>query len=184
MKRLLSDVYLHLIAGVIALGILGISAHTLWMDRQNLWQEAEKSSRNVLTTIARDLDGKIELLDTSLKGAMAGLRHPDFQRLPPDLQYRMLFDRAASASFMGTLLLVDREGNLIADAGPIIAPRSLNVADREYFIVHRENSHLGLHVSRPFTSRTARRRIGHRNQPEGFRRRMAPSQVSSWAPFP
>ena len=101
MKRLLSDVYLHLIAGVIALGILGISAHTLWMDRQNLWQEAEKSSRNVLTTIARDLDGKIELLDTSLKGAMAGLRHPDFQRLPPDLQYRMLFDRAASASFMG-----------------------------------------------------------------------------------
>ena len=156
MKLLLSDVYLHLIAGVIALGILGISTHTLWMDRQNLWQEAEKSSRNVLTTIARDLDGKIELLDTSLKGAMAGLRHPDFQRLPPDLQYRMLFDRAASASFMGTLLLVDREGNLIADAGPIIALRSLNVADREYFIVHRENSHLGLHVSRPFTSRTAR----------------------------
>jgi diguanylate cyclase (GGDEF)-like protein len=154
MKRLFSEAYLNLIAGVIALGILGISAHTLWMDRLSLWQEAEKSSRNVLTTIARGLDSNLELLDLSLKGSMEGLRHPGFGQLSPDLQYRMLFDRAASASFMGVLLLADKSGNLIADAGPIIAPRSLNVADREYFTVHKDNSHLGLHVSRPFNSRT------------------------------
>jgi diguanylate cyclase (GGDEF)-like protein len=154
MKRLFSEVYLHLIAGVIALGILGISAHTLWMDRQNTWQEAEKASRNVLTSIAHDLDGNLELLDLSLKGAMEGLRYLGIQQLPPDLQYRMLFDRAVSASFMGTLLLVDKAGNLIADAGPVIASRSLNVADREYFIAHKENNHIGLYVSRPFASRT------------------------------
>jgi diguanylate cyclase (GGDEF)-like protein len=154
MKRLFSEVYLHLIAGVIALGILGISAHMLWMDRQNTWQEAEKSSRNVLTTIARDLDGKLERLDLSLKGAMEGLRYLSVQQLPPDLQYRMLFDRAVSASFLGTLLLVDEAGNLIADAGPVIASRSLNVADREYFIAHKEKNHIGLYVSRPFASRT------------------------------
>jgi diguanylate cyclase (GGDEF)-like protein len=154
MKRLFSEVYLHLIAGIIALGILGISAHTLWVDRQSTWQEAEKSSRNVLTTIARDLDGNLELLDLSMKGAMEGLRYLGAQQLPPDLQYRMLFDRAATASFMGTLLLVDKVGNLIADAGPIIASRSLNVADREYFIAHKENNHIGLYVSRPFASRT------------------------------
>ncbi|MBA1158567.1 sensor domain-containing diguanylate cyclase [Microvirga mediterraneensis] len=154
MKRLFSEVYLHLIAGVIALGILGISAHTLWIDRQNTWQEAERSSRNVLTTIARDLEGKLDLLDLSLRGAMEGLKYLGSEQLPPDLQYRMLFDRAATASFMGTLLLVDQAGNLIADAGPIIAPRSLNVADREYFIAHKENNHIGLYISRPYTSRT------------------------------
>lgn len=153
MKRLFSEVYLHLIAGVIALGIFGISAHTLWMDRQNTWQEAERASRNILTTIAHDLDGNLELLDLSLKGAMEGLRYLGSQQLPPDLQYRMMFDRSASASFMGTLLLVDKVGNLMADAGPVIAPRSLNVADREYFTVHKENSHIGLYVSRPFASR-------------------------------
>ncbi|WP_262269823.1 sensor domain-containing diguanylate cyclase [Microvirga yunnanensis] len=153
MKRLFSEVYLHLIAGVIALGILGISAHTLWVDRQNTWDEAERASRNILTTIAHDLDGNLALLDLSLKGAMEGLGYLGSQQLPADLQYRMLFDRAASASFMGTLLLVDRDGNLIADAGPVIAPRSLNVADREYFIVHKENSHIGLFVSRPVESR-------------------------------
>jgi len=153
MKRLLSEVYLHLIAGVIALGILGISAHTLWMDRLGTWQEAEKSSKNVLTTIARDLDNNLELLDLSLKGAMEGLRHLSFHQLSPDLQYRMLFDRAASANFMTALLLVDRNGDLIADAGPVIASRSLNVSDREYFTVHKNTHHLGLYVSRPYRSK-------------------------------
>ncbi|NBJ13138.1 sensor domain-containing diguanylate cyclase [Microvirga arsenatis] len=159
MKRLFSEVYLHLIAGIIAIGILGISAHTLWVDRLSTLQEAERSSRNVLTAVARDLDGSLELLDLSLKGAMEGLRHLNFRDMPADLQYRMLFDRAASSSFMGTLLLVDAAGNLIADAGPIIAPRSLNVADREYFTVHKENLHLGLYVSRPFRSKTSQGEI-------------------------
>jgi hypothetical protein len=109
MKRLFSEVYLHLIAGVIALGILGISAHTLWMDRLGTWQEAERSSHNVLTTITRDLENSIELLDLSLKGAIEGLRHHGFRTLSPDLQYRMLFDRAVSASFMGSLLLLDQK---------------------------------------------------------------------------
>jgi diguanylate cyclase (GGDEF)-like protein len=153
MKRLLSEVYLHLIAGVIALGILGISAHTLWMDRLGTWQEAEKSSRNVLTTIARDLDSNLELLDLSLKGAMEGLHHLSFHKLSADLQYRMLFDRVASASFMASLLLVDSNGALIADAGPLIASRSLNVSDREYFKAHKDTHHLGLYVSRPYRSK-------------------------------
>jgi diguanylate cyclase (GGDEF)-like protein len=170
MKRLLSEVYLHLISGIIALGILGISGHTLWIDRQDTWQEAEKSSRNVLTTIARDLNGNLELLDLSLKGTIEGLRYLSVQQLPPDLQYRVLFDRAVSASFMGTLLLVDQAGNLIADAGPVIALRSLNVADREYFIAHKENNHIGLYVSRPFGSRTR-----HGDPSIGISRRLSDS---------
>jgi diguanylate cyclase (GGDEF)-like protein len=154
MKRLFSAVHLNLIAGIIALGILGVSAHTLWVDHQDTWQSAEKSSRNILTAIGRGLDRDFDLLDLSLKGAIEGLDHLAFRQLPPDLQYRMLFDRSVSASFMGSLLVVDRTGNLVADAGPIIAQRSLNVADQEYFKAHRENHHLGLHVSRPFKSTT------------------------------
>jgi diguanylate cyclase (GGDEF)-like protein len=153
MKRLFSEIYLNLIAGVIALGILGVSAHTLWMDRLDAWQEAEKSSRNVLTALSRDLDNDLELLDLSLKGAIEGLSHVGFRQLPPDLQYRMLFDRTVSASFMGSLLVIDGAGNLVADAGPVIAPRSLNVADRDFFTAHKTNHHLGLYVSRPFNSK-------------------------------
>jgi len=153
MKRLLSETYLNIIAGVIALAILFVSAHTLWSDRQATWQEAERSSRNVLTAIARDLTSKLELLDSSLKGAMEARRLVGFRNLPADLQYRILFDRTASSTFMGSLLVVNENGDLVADAGPIIAPRSLNVADADYFQIHQQNNHIGLYVSRPFRSK-------------------------------
>jgi diguanylate cyclase (GGDEF)-like protein len=153
MKRLFSELYLNLIAGVIALGILALSAHTLWTDRLNTWQEAETSSRNVLTAIARDLGSDLALLDLSLKGVMEGQRHVEFPHLLPDLQYHVLFDRAASASFVESLLLLDKAGNLVADGGPVIAPRPLNMADSDAFKVHREHSYSGLYVSRPFRSR-------------------------------
>jgi len=153
MKRLLSESYLNIVAGVIASAILFIFAHTLWSDRLNTWQEAERSSRNVLTAIARDLTSKLDLLDASLKGVMEARNMVGFQQLPPDLRYRILFDRTASSSFMGSLLVVDGAGDLIADAGPVIAPRNLNVADRDYFQIHKQNNHIGLYVSRPFKSK-------------------------------
>jgi len=123
------------------------------MDRLDTWQEAERSSRNVLTAVARDLTSDLNLLDVSLKGAIEGRNTSGFQQLPADLQYRLLFDRIASVSFIGAILIADEKGNLVADAGPVIAPRDLNVADRDYFTVHRDNNHIGLYVSRPFRSR-------------------------------
>lgn len=153
MKRLFSEVFLNIVAGVIALSILAISAYTLWIDRLDTWQEAERSSRNVLTAVARDFTSDLELLDLALKGVMEARRTVGFQNLAPDIQYRLLFDRAALATFMGSLLVINESGGLLADAGPVIASRNLNVADRDYFKVHKENNHIGLYVSRPFKSR-------------------------------
>ncbi|AWM86525.1 hypothetical protein C4E04_07120 [Microvirga sp. 17 mud 1-3] len=150
MKFALTKLRLNLIAGLIALGILAISAHTLRNDYLDTWQEAENSSRNLLTAIARDLGSDLDLLDLSLKGVIEGLRYIGFQRLPPDLQHRVLFDRVATASLMGSLVVVNEAGELIADAGPVIAPRSFNLADNESFVVHKANSYIGLYVSRPF----------------------------------
>lgn len=168
MKSLLTTSRLNFIAGLISLGIFAVSAHTLWADYLDTWQEAENSSRNVLMTMAHDLGGDLERLDLSLKGAIEGLRYIGFDTLPPDLRYRVLFDRAASASFMGSLIIVDEAGNLITDAGPVIAPRSLNVADRDYFTIHRDNSHIGLYVSRPFQSK-----IRHGDFSIGISRRLS-----------
>ena len=150
MKFTLTKLRLNLIAGLIALGILAISAHTLRNDYLDTWQEAENSSRNVLTAIARDLGSDLELLDLSLKGVIEGLRYIEFKKLPPDLQHRVLFDRVATASLMGSFVVVNEAGELIADAGPVIAPRSFNLSDNESFAVHKANSHIGLYVSRAF----------------------------------
>jgi diguanylate cyclase (GGDEF)-like protein len=157
MRRLLSGIYLNLAAGVITLGILAVSAHTLWADYLDTWQDAENSSRNMVTVIARNLGSEVELLDLSLKGADEGFRQVGFHQLPPDLQHRVLFDRSASAPSMGSLLVAGEVGNLIADAGPMILPRTLNVADAPYFTAHKESHNVGLYVSRPYRSKV---RIG------------------------
>lgn len=134
-------------------GILAISAHTLWVDYLDTWRDAEKASQNVLTVIARNLNSNLELLDLSLNGVAEGLRQAGFQQLPPDLQYRVLFDRSAATPFIGSLLVVNEAGNLVADAGPSILPRDINVSDAPYFTTHKERSTIGLYVSRPYKSK-------------------------------
>ncbi|WP_230533944.1 sensor domain-containing diguanylate cyclase [Microvirga roseola] len=152
MKRLLSKAYLHLIAGAIALGILTVSIHILWADRLATWQEAEKSSENLLTALARDLGGNIGLLDLSIRGVIQDLGEADLQHLAPELRHRMLFDRAASASLMGSILVLNEKGDVVADAASIV-PRSANFSDRDYFTAHQHNPRRGLYVSRPYRSR-------------------------------
>jgi diguanylate cyclase (GGDEF)-like protein len=153
MRRQNSDIKTSLAAGIITSGILAISAHTLWVDYLDTWRDAENASRNVLTVITRNLSNNVELLDLSLQGAAEGLRQVGFHQLSPDLQHRVMFDRSAAAPFTGSLLAVNENGNLIADAGPMILPRDINVAEAPYFTVHKENSNVGLFVSRPYRSK-------------------------------
>ncbi|MXQ14283.1 sensor domain-containing diguanylate cyclase [Microvirga makkahensis] len=153
MRSLISKIHLHIAASIVTLGIIGVSGHILWTDYLDTWQDAENASRNVLTVIARNLSNNVELLDLSLRGAAEGLRQVGFHQLPADFQYRMLFDRSTVAPFMGSLIVVAENGNLIADAGPVILPRDISVADAPYFTVHKQNPNLGLYVSRPYRSK-------------------------------
>jgi hypothetical protein len=152
MKRGFSDFSLNVVAGLIALGILALSAYAVWSDRQEVWQEAEQSSRNLVTAIARDLGGSIALLDNSLQSVIRDLNDPDLQQLSPALRHRMLFDRALPANYIASILVLNDAGDVIADARNI-APRNANFADRDYFKAQRERSDLGLYFSRPYKSR-------------------------------
>ncbi len=52
----------------------------------------------------------------------------------------------------GALMVIDREGRLVA-AAPGTPPRRASLADRDYFQVHKGSSGIGLFVSKPFVSR-------------------------------
>ncbi|MEZ0172297.1 diguanylate cyclase [Microvirga sp. TS319] len=152
MKRLFAKFYLQLSAGVIVLGILAVSAHTLWSDRLDTWRQAEQSSQNLLTALARDLAGNMGLLDLTLRGVMQDLNDGRLHDLPPELRHHMLFDRASTVGYLGSLLILDEAGDVVADAGAIVS-RSANFSDRDYFLVHRQRPDVGLYVSHPFRSR-------------------------------
>jgi hypothetical protein len=143
---------LNLLAGLIVLAIVSMSGYALWADHLNTRQEAERSSRNVLTAVVREVSHDLSLLDLSLKGVAEGLQHPELQRLSPDIQHRLLFDRSLSRGTLASLLALNDAGDTIADSNIIALQSQSNYSDRDYFQVHKDNPH-PFYVSRPYPRR-------------------------------
>jgi hypothetical protein len=139
--------------GVIAaFAMLTVCAVLLYDGREDALARASESSRNTLLVIERDIARNVELYDLSLQSVVDGVGDPDVMALPQKLRDALLFDRAASAKDLGSMLVLDRAGNVIIDSGSP-TPRKDNFADRSYFTVHRDNPNVGLYLSPPFQSR-------------------------------
>ncbi len=144
--------HLHIVAAVIAASIFALSGAVLWQSRQDTWHEAEAASHNLLNAVARDISTNIGLLDLALKGVVQGLAYPDLSHLPSEVRHLILFDRIATTTYLGSILVLDEAGKVVADAASV-RPREGDFSDRDYFTVHRERADVGLYVSRPYNSR-------------------------------
>ena len=148
--------------------ILAIAIWVLAQMREDALRRAQDSAQNVSLLIERDVARNLELYDLSLRAVIAGLQQPGLMALPPALRQMVLFDGAASAKDMGSMLVLDESGNAILDSQSV-PPRHINSTDRSYFFVHRNSPNVGLYVSPPFESRLAHdglrialsRRISH-----------------------
>ncbi|MCW6512833.1 sensor domain-containing diguanylate cyclase [Lichenifustis flavocetrariae] len=151
--RYLQSAQVWIVLGVVGpLGMLLISGLMLLDLRRDTWDRAEQTSQNLLQVIERDIARNIEIYDLSLRGVVDNLKAPGLADLSPVLRQLILFDRAASASDMGVMLVLDESGNIIDDANAA-QPRTANYADREYFQIHKTNRDQGLYISKPLISR-------------------------------
>jgi signal transduction histidine kinase len=135
--------------------VLGLAASAAWLvydARQAVWDRAAQATDNVLGVLEHDIRRSIQIYDLSLQGVIDGLRLPDIWSLPSAMRNRLLFDRAASAPHLGSILVLDAAGQVILDSGSTIA-RQANLADRVYFTVHRDHADVGLYIGGPFRSR-------------------------------
>ncbi|AMG36292.1 diguanylate cyclase [Achromobacter xylosoxidans] len=143
---------LYALAGLIAVGICAAAVALLWMDRRTTWNQAYVSARNLTEVLAADIGRTIRVYDLSLQGVIERLHEPDIESLPRGTLHRFLFDRAASAEYLGTILILDRDGNVRYDSQST-EPVTVNFADRDFFQVHRDHPDAGMYVSRPYLSR-------------------------------
>ncbi|MGY6126003.1 diguanylate cyclase [Paraburkholderia strydomiana] len=72
--------------------------------------------------------------------------------LPPEIRHIVLFDRSINAEDMGSILVADEHGNVVLDSKSA-RPRSISVADRDFFVAQKKSSDLGVYVSQPFVPR-------------------------------
>ena len=140
-----------LIAGacLVVLSILLLVGWSLWESRQAALDHAVQTSRNLATTLAHDIERNLASYDLSLQGVIEGLKFDEIKTVSPALRNQTLFDRAATATFLGTIVVLGEQGEVLIDSRSF-EPRTVTYADRAYFRVQRDNPAAGLYISAPF----------------------------------
>ena len=136
----------------VALGMLALGAAMLFDARRDALWQAQQAAANLALALERDIARNVATYDLSLRGAVEALQEPGIDQVTPAIRHAAVFDRAASAEYLGSLLVLDANGDIAADSTSV-APHKLNLADRDYFQIHQKQPDAGLFVSRPFRSR-------------------------------
>ena len=139
----------------VAVGMVALGAVVLFDARRDAWEQSEQATNNLAMALDRDIARNISTYDLSLQGAIEALRLPGINEIGPALRQAAIFDRAASAEYLGSVLVLDATGTVVADS-TATQPHPLTFADRDYFRVHQEHAEAGLYVSHPFHSRLRR----------------------------
>lgn len=143
---------LTVLSMAIVFGLLALGAAVLRDARADAWWQAEQASSNLALALERDIARNISVYDLSLQGAADALRKPGIAEASPEIRHAAVFGPAASAAYLGSLLILDEKGDIVADS-TAMEPHQLNLSDRDYFQIHRNRTDAGLYVSRPFHSR-------------------------------
>jgi diguanylate cyclase (GGDEF)-like protein len=136
----------------VALGFCIICGAVLWQERRNVWDHAGQNASNLVAAINSDIARNIEQYDLSLQGVIEGMKLPEINQVSRRARQAILFDHSATAMFMGSIRVLDENGDVLIDSRAL-DPWPENFADREYFQLHRTNTDAGLHISSPFSAR-------------------------------
>lgn len=151
MQRLVRGGYVPLLVAALIGIIIVAQALALRRSYQATWLLAVRSAENVLNTVAASIGRNLTVIDLSLRGVEDAVATSGVGELPPNIRQMVLFDRAASAQFLESMLVLDREGTIVYDSGAA-PPRVGNFADRDYFTAQKEGDP-ATYISIPFESR-------------------------------
>lgn len=129
-------------------GFTAICANVLLEMRRGDEALARQTSANLASTIDADIGRNLELYDLSLRAAVDGMQTPEVENTSKAVRQLILFDRAATAKHFGSIEVFNPAGDLIVDSASLDI-KNINVADENYFSIHRENPEAGLFISKP-----------------------------------
>lgn len=139
---------------VTVIGFSAICVNVMLDMRRGEEALARQTLENLATTIESDISRNIEIYDLSLKAVAANMLLPELATVSKPIRHLILFDHAITARHFGAIQVFDAEGQLTIDASTL-DPLPENRSEEDYFRVHRDNSGLGLFISRPMLFRGA-----------------------------
>ncbi|WP_053059668.1 sensor domain-containing diguanylate cyclase [Pandoraea faecigallinarum] len=126
--------------------VMGVAVALLYEGRLLVLARASDNQRNIAEVMERDLELNFRVYEASLDAVVKLLARPDVEALTPALRRELIFERAGASRYIGSLVVLDPQGNIVIDAESEM-PRPFNFSDRDYFTVHRDDAQAGLFVS-------------------------------------
>lgn len=127
--------------------VLSVVALSLWQQRQDAWQSAERTAENLLAVLSLEVANRFALVEIILDEAADSFTDAS---IPTAARTRILQRAIATERFIGEVLILDPRGDVID--GTVPAGRRVNLGDRDYFAIHIEQPDHGLFISRPYLS--------------------------------
>jgi diguanylate cyclase (GGDEF)-like protein len=140
--------WLVAVSVIVTLGFCVICGTILWEVRLGVSERAVQSTNNLIAALKSDIERNVELYDLSLQAVVDGMNLPQINTLEPEVRQLILFDRAATAKFLGSISVLDATGKVILNSGTL-RPLPANYAAEDYFTVHRDDPKAGLFMKGP-----------------------------------
>ncbi|QCG64663.2 GGDEF domain-containing protein [Pseudomonas veronii] len=144
-----AELLLMLGSGFTVALIVIIVAVLLIREHASTLQAAKRSTTNITQLINADVLRNVELYDLALQGLIAATQRTDLSKVSGDIRHLVQFELSTAAPFKDQVLLLDANGAVVADSSTL-KPTSRNLADRDYFLVHKITNQNDLFISRPF----------------------------------
>ena len=135
----------------LTLSFSAICGWVLWHAGDRDYLHSRAAAANLVSSLASEIDRNIELYDLSLQAVVDGLKLPEISKISPELRQVVLFDRAATAKDMGSILVLDRLGKVLLDSRSLV-PAETNYSGYDFFGVHAGRADAGLYISRPWVA--------------------------------
>jgi diguanylate cyclase (GGDEF)-like protein len=135
----------------VTLSFSAICGYVLWTTGERDFEHNRAAAANLVASIASEIDRNIELYDLSLQAVVDGIKLPEISKISPELRQVVLFDRAATAKDMGSILVLDNRGTVTQDSRSLVTAER-NFATSDFFQVHMRRADAGLFISRPWVS--------------------------------
>ncbi len=143
---------LSLRIGLCLVAIWAIFGLIVFETRRHAWSDAKTFGSDVATLIETAIAREFEVYDLTIRLAVADSSDPAVVALPSASRRKKLFEHSASASDLGRMLVLDRDGHVI-EASKDDVPPGLDYSDRDYFKALRARADAGLYIGGPFSGR-------------------------------
>src|SRR5262245_12860179 len=121
---------------LVTLCFCAVCAHILIEARRTALERAGDTATSMVAAIESDIIRNVEALSLSLQGVVDNLKHPEIERISPDLRQLVLFDHSATARHSGPILVLDETGHLRYDSRHATV-KPVDMSDRDYFRIHK-----------------------------------------------